>query len=130
MLRYASALSVNTGRMSSLIPRWKLAIFRKVKEIKYLSGGVVLYAAPANAQTDAEIAEKGSFQKRNILTVFQRICVGSKKLLHKPGLKDRQINRTTKFSGNRGNLLLRSPAGHDQIKGREIVVDVQSNAVG
>ncbi len=39
----------------------KLAIFRKVKEIKYLSGGVVLYAAQTNMQIDAEIAEKGHF---------------------------------------------------------------------
>jgi hypothetical protein len=38
------------------------AIFRKVKKIKYLSGGVVLYAAQSNAQIDAEIAEKGCFQ--------------------------------------------------------------------
>ncbi len=41
---------------------WKLAIFRKVKEIKHLSGGVVLYAAQTNVQIDAEIAEKGSFR--------------------------------------------------------------------
>ena len=41
---------------------WKPAIFRKVKEIKYLSGGVVLYAAQANTQIDAEIAEKGGFR--------------------------------------------------------------------
>jgi hypothetical protein len=40
---------------------WKPAIFRKVKEIKHLSGGVVLYAAQANVQIDAEIAEKGGF---------------------------------------------------------------------
>jgi hypothetical protein len=38
------------------------AIFRKVKEIKCLSGGVVLYAAQSNTQIDAEIAEKGGFQ--------------------------------------------------------------------
>jgi len=41
---------------------WKPAIFRKVKDIKYLSGGVVLYAAQSNTQIDAEIAEKGGFQ--------------------------------------------------------------------
>jgi hypothetical protein len=41
---------------------WKQAIFRKVKEIKYLSGGVVLYAAQSNAQIAAEIAEKGGFR--------------------------------------------------------------------
>jgi len=41
---------------------WKLAIFRKVKEIKHLSGGVVLYAAQTNVQIDAEIVEKGSFR--------------------------------------------------------------------
>jgi hypothetical protein len=41
---------------------WKSAIFRKVKEIKHLSGGVVLYAVQANVQIDAEIAEKGGFR--------------------------------------------------------------------
>ncbi len=41
---------------------WMLAIFRKVKEIKPLSGGVALYAAQSNAQIDAEIAEKGGFR--------------------------------------------------------------------
>jgi len=41
---------------------WKPEIFRKVKEIKYLRGGVVLYAAPSNALIDAEIAEKGGFR--------------------------------------------------------------------
>ena len=40
---------------------WKRAIFRKVKEIKDLSGGVVLYAAQSNPPIDAEIAEKGRF---------------------------------------------------------------------
>ena len=40
----------------------KSAIFRKVKEIKHLSGGVVLYAAQTNVQLDAEIVEKGSFR--------------------------------------------------------------------
>ena len=40
---------------------WKPAIFRKVKESKHLSGGVVLYAAQTNVQIDAEIAEKGGF---------------------------------------------------------------------
>jgi len=39
----------------------KPAIFRKIKEIKHLSGGVVLYAAQTNVQIDAEIAEKGGF---------------------------------------------------------------------
>jgi hypothetical protein len=41
---------------------WKPAIFCKVKENKHLSGGVVLYAAQANAQIDAEIAEKNGFR--------------------------------------------------------------------
>jgi len=36
--------------------------FRKVREIKGLSGGVVLYAAQSNAQIDAEIAEKVGFR--------------------------------------------------------------------
>ena len=41
---------------------WKPAIFRKVKEIEHLSGGVASYAAQASGQIDAEIAEKGGFQ--------------------------------------------------------------------
>lgn len=40
----------------------KPVIFRKVKEIQHLSGGVVLYAAQSNVQIDAEIAEKGGFR--------------------------------------------------------------------
>jgi hypothetical protein len=36
--------------------------FHKVKEIKHLCEGVVLYATQANAQIDAEIAEKSGFQ--------------------------------------------------------------------
>ena len=43
---------------------WKRAIFHKVKEIKHLSGGVVLYAAQSNAQIDAEIVEKGRFRTK------------------------------------------------------------------
>jgi len=45
---------------------WKPAIFRKVKEIKHLSGGVVLYAAQTNVLIDAEVAEKGDFQTKNL----------------------------------------------------------------
>ena len=41
---------------------WKPAIFRKVQEIKRLSGGVALYAAQTNAQIDAGIVEKGGFR--------------------------------------------------------------------
>jgi len=41
---------------------WKPAVFRKVKEIKHLSGGVVLYAAQTNVQIDAEIAKKRGFR--------------------------------------------------------------------
>ena len=40
----------------------KRAIFRKVKEIKDLCGDVVLYAAQAKPQIDAQIAEKGRFR--------------------------------------------------------------------
>jgi hypothetical protein len=43
---------------------WKRAIFRKVKEIKDLSGGVVLYAAQSNPPIDAEIVEKGRFRTK------------------------------------------------------------------
>jgi hypothetical protein len=45
---------------------WKRAIFRKVKEIEDLSGGVVLYAAQSNPLIDAEIAEKGRFRTKTI----------------------------------------------------------------
>jgi hypothetical protein len=41
---------------------WKRAIFRKIKEIKALRGGVHRYAAQARPQIDAGIAEKGRFQ--------------------------------------------------------------------
>ncbi|MGK2906634.1 MAG: hypothetical protein ACSLFH_09850 [Desulfuromonadales bacterium] len=41
---------------------WKRALFRKVKEIKDLRGGVALYAAQAHPQIDAEIEEKGRFR--------------------------------------------------------------------
>ncbi|MGK2907153.1 MAG: hypothetical protein ACSLFH_12525 [Desulfuromonadales bacterium] len=43
---------------------WKRAIFRKVKEIRELSGGVDLYAAQSHPQIDAEIA-KGPFPDEN-----------------------------------------------------------------
>jgi hypothetical protein len=42
------------------------AFFRKFKEIKCLSGGVVLCAAQSNAQIDAEIAKKGRFRTETI----------------------------------------------------------------
>ena len=41
---------------------WKPAIFGQIKEIKHLSGGVVLYAAQTNAQIDAEVVKKGGFR--------------------------------------------------------------------
>ena len=41
---------------------WKPAFFCKVKEIKPLSGGVVLYAAQSKEQSDAEIVKKGGFR--------------------------------------------------------------------
>lgn len=41
---------------------WKSVIFNKVKEIKDLSGGVILYAAQTNAQNNAEIVEKDVFR--------------------------------------------------------------------
>jgi len=43
----------------------KRVIFRKIKEIKDLSGGVVLYAAQSNPRIDAEIAEKDCFRNEN-----------------------------------------------------------------
>ena len=53
---------------------WKRAIFPNVKEIKDLSGGVVLYAAQSNPQIDAEIGEKGRFRTKTIgpLNIAQR----------------------------------------------------------
>ena len=41
---------------------WKRAIFCQIKEIKHLSGGVVLYAAQTNALVDAELVKKGLFR--------------------------------------------------------------------
>lgn len=41
---------------------WKPAIFCQIKEIKHLSGGVVLYAAQTNVQIDAELVKKGGFR--------------------------------------------------------------------
>jgi hypothetical protein len=43
---------------------WKRVIFRKAKETKELSGGVVIYAAQSNPPIDAEIAEKGRFRTK------------------------------------------------------------------
>jgi len=40
----------------------KQAIFRKAKDIKDMSEGVVLYAAQSKPQIDAGIAEKGRFR--------------------------------------------------------------------
>ena len=40
-------------------PIQKCAIFRKLKEIKELRGGVLVYAAQGIPPIDAEIAEKG-----------------------------------------------------------------------
>jgi hypothetical protein len=42
----------------------KRAIFSKVKEIKHLRGGVVVYAAQASARIDAEIGGKGRFRMK------------------------------------------------------------------
>ena len=42
------------------------SIFCKVKEIKPLSGGVVLYAAQSKEQIDAEIVKKGGFRAETI----------------------------------------------------------------
>ena len=41
---------------------WKPVIFYQIKEIKHLSGGVVLYAAQSNVQIDAELVKKGGFR--------------------------------------------------------------------
>ena len=48
--------------MQSPFLDWKPVIFRQVKEIKPLRGGVALYAAQPKVQIDAVIAEKGGFQ--------------------------------------------------------------------
>ena len=42
----------------------KRAIFREIKEIKWLCGGVHRYAAQVSALIDAEIAEKGRFRMK------------------------------------------------------------------
>ncbi len=49
---------MNTGEF--LI--WKRVVFRKVKEVKALCGGVHRYAAQARLQIDAEITEKDRFR--------------------------------------------------------------------
>ena len=55
---------------------WKRAIFHRVKEIKHLSGGVVVYAAQSKVQIDAEIAahlimrEFGRFQTKLATGLF------------------------------------------------------------
>ena len=54
--------SGNSGGVQCRFLIWKPEIFRMVKEIKCLSGGVALYAAQSNTQIDAEIAEKGGFR--------------------------------------------------------------------
>ena len=52
---------------------WKPATFRQIKEIKHLRAGVVLYAAQANVQIDAEVAEKGGFQTKTDQCRFRNI---------------------------------------------------------
>ena len=42
----------------------KRAIFSKIKEIKHLRGGVVVYAAQASAWIDAEIGGNGHFRMK------------------------------------------------------------------
>ncbi len=54
----------STGNSTAKFSIWKRGIFRKVKEIKDLSGGVVLYAAQSNPPIDAEIAEKNRFRTK------------------------------------------------------------------
>ncbi len=44
----------------------KKAILYKVKEIKDLSGGVLLYAARAKLMVDAEIVQKSTFWMKTI----------------------------------------------------------------
>ena len=44
-----------------MFPIQKLAIFRKIKEIKGLRGGVLKYTAQEIPQIDTEIAEKSHF---------------------------------------------------------------------
>ncbi len=50
----------------------KQVIFRKIKEFKDLSGGVVLYAAQSNPRVDVEIAEKGRFRTKTISLPMKR----------------------------------------------------------
>jgi len=40
--------------------------FCQIKEIKHLSGGVVLYATQTNALVDAELVKKGRFRTETI----------------------------------------------------------------
>ena len=52
----------------------KRAVFRELKEIKRLRGGVLQYAAQASVQIDAEIAEKGRFSNKNYQRGDQAGC--------------------------------------------------------
>ncbi len=51
---------------TEMFPIRKDAIFYQIKEIKHERGGVVLYAAQANAQIDAELVKKGAFPTETI----------------------------------------------------------------
>ena len=62
---------------------WKRAIFCQIKEIKHLSGGVVLYAAQTNVLVDAELVKKGRFRTETnytpiILCICSTIVIGLK----------------------------------------------------
>jgi hypothetical protein len=58
---------------TALFSYGKRAISPKVKEIKRLCGGVVVYAAQASEQIDAEIGEKGRF-RMNTRFAFNFAC--------------------------------------------------------
>jgi hypothetical protein len=58
---------------------WKRGIFCKFKEIKGLSEGEHLFAAPANLQIDAEIVKKSRFRTETIYVIFPQRCLRPEK---------------------------------------------------
>jgi len=64
---------------------WKRAIFCQIKEIKHLSGGVVLYAAQTNALVDPELVKKGRFRTETNYTPKRFRVTGQKKPRNQEG---------------------------------------------
>jgi hypothetical protein len=70
---FPSCVHPETPDGHSIVFIWETSNFPKVKEIKRLCGGVVVYAAQASEQIDAEIGEKGRF-RMNTRFAFNFAC--------------------------------------------------------